>query len=203
MHERIKHMKEILMCAVECQLEDLEGADAKELGEVVDMIKDLEEAEYYHAVVKAMEEAEEEEHDMMYYPPIMYYGGRKDGHGKWKNDGMSQWHERRTEHDNGWYAPHQGDAVSEAGHMAYYTEKEFPHAFDDQREGRSYRARRTYMEAKETHQDKTMQMKELEKYAQELTTDIVEMIEDATPEEKQYLSKKIATLANKITQVNG
>jgi hypothetical protein len=41
-------------------------------------------------------------------------------------------------------------------------------------------------------------MKELERYVHELTEDIVEMIEDATAEEKQFLSKKIATLATKI-----
>ena len=28
------------------------------------------------------------------------------------------------------------------------------------------------------------------------------MVEDASPEEKQYLSKKISVLANKITQLN-
>jgi hypothetical protein len=33
----------------------------------------------------------------------------------------------------------------------YYTEKEFPNAFMDSREGRSPRSRRMYMEAKETH----------------------------------------------------
>ena len=74
--------------------------------------------------------------------------------------------------------------------------------FDDPREGKSHRSRRMYMEAKETHQDKTMQMKELEKYAQELTSDIIEMVEDASPEERQYLSKKVTALANKITQLN-
>jgi hypothetical protein len=42
-------------------------------------------------------------------------------------------------------------------------------------------------------------MKELEKYAQELTSDIVEMVEDASPEEKQYLSKKLLLLPQKLT----
>ena len=46
-------------------------------------------------------------------------------------------------------------------------------------------------------------MKELEKYAQELTQDIIEMVEGSSPEEKQYLSKKITALANKVTQLNG
>lgn len=207
MSERIKHMKEVLMCAIEGQLSNLEEVDAKELGEVIDMVKDLEEAEYYCAVVKAMEESEEKEkHEMMYYPPMMYYGGRGDRSGH-KEKGMTDWRDDRRYYDgsggnNG--GSNSGQSNGGAGNgTSYYTEREYPHAFDDHREGRSYRSRRMYMESKETHQDKTAQMKELEKYAQELTQDIVEMIEDATPEEKQYLSKKIAALANKITQVNG
>ena len=59
-----------------------------------------------------------------------------------------------------------------------------------------------YMEAKETHQDKSVQMKELEKYVQELAQDMVEMVEGASAEEKQYLSKKISALATKLTQLN-
>jgi hypothetical protein len=36
---------------------------------------------------------------------------------------------------------------------------------------------------------------------QELTTDVVEMIQDASPEEKSYLEKKMTTLATKIGQM--
>ena len=43
-------------------------------------------------------------------------------------------------------------------------------------------------------------MKELEKYLQELSTDITEMIQDASPEEKSFLEKKISALATKINQ---
>jgi hypothetical protein len=38
----------------------------------------------------------------------------------------------------------------------------------------------------------------LDKYVQELASDLVEMIEGASPEEKQFLSNKISTLATKI-----
>lgn len=157
MHERIKHMREILMDAVEEQLCHLECVDAKELGEVVDMIKDLEEAEYYHSVVKAMKESEEQ-------PQWENKGWKYKDHMEWK----------------------EGHSTS---HM------------DEHMDGKSHKTRRMYIEAKETHADKTHQMKELEKYAQELTEDIVEMIEDATTEEKQYLSKKIIALATKINQL--
>jgi hypothetical protein len=45
-------------------------------------------------------------------------------------------------------------------------------------------------------------MRELENYMQELTQDVVEMVEGSTTEEKQYLSKRVAALANKIAQLN-
>ena len=53
-HEKLKHMKDTLMCAVEMQLCDLSEVDTKELGEAIDMIKDLEEAIYYCTVTEAM-----------------------------------------------------------------------------------------------------------------------------------------------------
>ncbi len=79
--ERLKHMKETLMCAVESQMYNLEDVEAEELGEVVDMIKDLEEAMYYCSVVKAMEESEKPQHETMYYSP-MRYEDRMNGNGK-------------------------------------------------------------------------------------------------------------------------
>ena len=54
-----------------------------------------------------------------------------------------------------------------------------------------------YMEMKDT-KSKDASMKDLEKYMQELTQDITEMIEDATLEEKQLMHKKVTALANKI-----
>jgi hypothetical protein len=41
-------------------------------------------------------------------------------------------------------------------------------------------------------------MQELEKYAQELASDVTDMIRDASPEEKTMLQQKIQTLASKI-----
>jgi hypothetical protein len=190
--ERLKAMKEVFMCAVEGQMHNLSEVDAEELGEVVDMIKDLEEAMYYCAVVKAMEGEDGEHREKAYYTDPMY--------GTYSGD----WYQDRRYYGDG-KGTHLTSTHSNGGMKngtSYYSEKEYPQAFDDPREGKSYRSRRMYMEAKETHQDKTTQMKELEKYAQELTADIIEMVEDASPEERQYLSKKVIALANKITQLN-
>ena len=57
---RLKHMKEALVAQVENQMSNLSEVDTHELGEVIDMIKDLEEAIYYCSITKAMEEKEEE-----------------------------------------------------------------------------------------------------------------------------------------------
>ena len=57
--EQLKNIKHSLVSLVQTQLGDLKKTDAKELGEVVDMIKDLEEAMYYCSITKAMEEAKE------------------------------------------------------------------------------------------------------------------------------------------------
>jgi hypothetical protein len=84
-----------------------------------------------------------------------------------------------------------------SGGRNYYSE---PMHYDA-REGRSYNSRRMYMEAKESHRDKATQLRELERYMQELSQDVTDMIADASPEEKQYLEKKITALASKINQM--
>lgn len=198
--ERLKHVKDTLLCAVESQLGDLEHVDAKELGEVVDMVKDMEEAMYYCSIVKAMkdrkEEEEEFEHFMMKYGPYMksqsssrdmdrhqgrmYYEDRGVERGAWPRvkDGRIDRHMDREEE--------------------YEEERKYPMEIRDAREGKSPISRKNYIESKELHQGVPAQMKELEKYLQELSQDITEMIADATPEEKTVLQQKLSILASKI-----
>ena len=71
----------------------------------------------------------------------------------------------------------------------------------DAKAGKSMHGRKAYLEAREMHTDKAMHLRELEKYVQELTTDVVDMIQDASAEEKSYLEKKMTTLATKIGQM--
>ena len=68
--------------------------------------------------------------------------------------------------------------------------------------GRSGESRRMYMESKDLHHEKSVKMQELETYMKDLTKDLVEMIEDSSPEEKQLLQQKLTILTNKIAQVN-
>lgn len=177
MIDRLKYMKESLMCAVESQLGCLDEVDTCELGEVIDMVKDLEEAIYYATITEAMNHPEETWNDRMYYSePKM--GSR---------------------HARGNHYPTRGyrDDTAETDYDDDYDLGER----HDERDGRSYNSRRMYMEAKEMKKDKASQLRELEKYMQELSQDITEMISDASVEEKSYLEKKISALATKIGQM--
>lgn len=61
--EQLKHMKKKLIeCAYEEINHNLEALDTKELGEVIDMIKDLEMAIYYHTITHSTDEMEHKEH---------------------------------------------------------------------------------------------------------------------------------------------
>lgn len=59
MHNKLIPIAKQLICEVETQMEDLEDVCTKELGEVIDMIKDLSEAIYYDVVTEAMLDTEE------------------------------------------------------------------------------------------------------------------------------------------------
>lgn len=156
-HERLRNIKEILLDAVECQICDLEEVDTKELGEAIDMIKDLEEAIYYCTVTEAMNAPEKD------------------------------WKIKKGDH-------HQDYDDDRMWHM------EEPAGYDE-REGRSHMSRKMYIEARDMKRDKSIQLRELEKYMSELSQDITEMIAEASVEEKQYLEKKITALASKIGQM--
>lgn len=203
--ERLKSMKEMLTGCVQGQLSHLDTVDAKELGEAVDMIKDLAEAIYYCTITEAMES--KEKHTMYY--PVMYYKEDMPYRDDVYSDGDWGWYRDMDRQKGRMYYDGRGRGSSTTGGsgshtgstgVGYYTEREMPlrEIMRDHREGRSPLSRKMYMESKDMHKDKAVHMQELEKYAQELTTDLMEMIENATPEEKQLLSSRIATLATKI-----
>lgn len=180
MIERMKTMKETLMNCVSGQLGDLAAVDAKELGEAIDMIKDLSEAIYYCTITESMQKTGKDEKygqsihhsEPMYSHDYRYYGGNRD---------LDKRYGRMS---------YEGDRN--------YREDTHPIEIRDYKEGRSPITRKTYMERKIHGDSKEMQMQELEKYMHELTEDIMEMVEDASVEEKQILKNKISKLATKI-----
>lgn len=213
--DRLKQMKEHLTSVIDAQISgNLESVDAKELGEAVDMVKDLAEAIYYCTITEAMEESTKEEEMMAklgaaggqmqprYYSDPRYSRGWKVEPYMYGGDPMEM--ERMyyggNSGSNSGSAASNNSGASHGSNMntAYYREQEYPVDFHDYREGRSPMQRKMYMESKEMHQSKDASMRELEKYIQELSSDITEMIKEATPEEKQMLQQKISVLATKI-----
>lgn len=191
--EDLKNMKKQLMACAQSQIfGNMDKVDAKELGEVIDMIKDLEEAIYYCTVVEAMEEGKKEE-------PRYYQDVRK-GTGYVDRDmdrsyGRMYYGEPSTSSVPMHYGEpmYMGDAYSK-GMMDY----DRVYGTRDRKEGRSGPYRKMYMETKEVHPGSEKSMKELEKYMEELSHDITEMIKDATPAEKATLAKKMNTLSGMI-----
>lgn len=180
--KHLEMIKEQLIAQVQSQMEDIKRVDTKELGEVIDMIKDLAEAMYYCEIYKQMQEKETSYYTERYMPPMnmMYYPDSfQSGSAKTKSPWQSS-----------------GSSGSE-----HYTERDYPLYLRDEREGKSPMKRKMYMESKDMHHDSSKTMQELEDYMNELTSDMMELIDKATPDEKAALQKKIKTLSEKIQNV--
>lgn len=83
--KELADMKATLVSTLKSQLSNIDTADTKEVGEVVDMIKDLAEAEkycyeacYYKSVIEAMEEGEDDRYG--YSRPRTNYRMSGSGH---------------------------------------------------------------------------------------------------------------------------
>ena len=210
--KELKKMKETLVTAVQGQLGNLAQANTHELGCAIDMIKDLSEAIYYCEIVDSMKEAAEEKEEMM---KMMKYssGGSQQSQSP---QAMMYFHERIREpyfdemrdmdrhrgrmyySEGGSSSNGRGNSSGESGNgVRGYSEPTYTSS-SDAYTGRSGNRRRTYMESKRMNTDKNTHIKELDAYAQELTSDILEMIHEAGPEEKQLLKKKMTELASKI-----
>lgn len=193
---QLKQMKEKLINAIETQINgNLEYANTEELGEAVDMVKDLSEAIYYCTITEAMEE--KSQYDQGSHYPTTHYYGDTGMMKKYPNDNYPGYRDYPIMYEGG-----NGRGMNSGSRYYNDTSTRYMMYHDDYPmlpagEDRSSMSRRRYMDAK-MHNDKAAQMKELEQYTQELASDLTDMVKDATPEEKQLLQQKIAMLAQKI-----
>ena len=175
--ERLKTIKNQLISEVQTQMGDLKCVDAKELGEVIDMIKDIAQTEYYCEIYNQMKEAKESKsyyYTERYMPMDRMYYPRRD------------------------YKPEPWTGYEEE---PYYDKDFILSHMRDEREGRSPVKRKMYMESKSSGADMSKSMKELESYMQDLTADMMDLLDKASPEEKSIVQKKVNTLASKIQNV--
>ena len=198
MHKLAEKIADCLEAKIEAMgIDNIQGADLEELGKWTDIVKDMVCYDKDKRIVEAMDKEENEYgRDWDEYGPMeekRYYRGqpRSKRTGRYIKRSYTDWHDMEQ----------MRDMDRDTMDRMYYAEDMGGQR--DYREGRSGQSRRGYMEAKEMHnsntpEDKKMKMQELEKYMHELTTDITEMIRDASPEEKNMLRNKLQTLTSKI-----
>lgn len=215
MSEQLDAMKSSLMSVAQAQMGDLEHVCAEELGEVIDMIKDIEEAKYYCAITKAMEDRDKNEkteekintalllekmknpsipENMNYYggPHVRYPDRRFDEYGRMYYSNTSYYDDGQMYYDG---RDMRRGGSSNDGERSF---SRMSSIMRDSREGRSWDGRRGYMESKENHMTDAVKMERLNEYMKELGEDITEMIKDSTPQEKSALRDKLTNLAKMV-----
>ena len=220
MHKFAKQIMECVKTKVEAMgIDNIEGQHLEELEKWTEIAKNIVCYDKDYSIVEAMKEAENEDNMRaieMYedYPERRYYDNyRYKTSGRFAPKGKGSYMPQRGYDESPYYhmnpdmyrehdPEYWRDMDRKDGKM-YYTEPITMDKAHDAREGRSGMMRRSYMETKEMHkantpEDKQQKMKELEKYMGELSTDITEMISDASPEERNLLKQKLQVLTQKI-----
>ena len=212
----IERMHKMIECLTEKALGELdkgvENVNTEEMGEAVDMIKDLCEAEYKAVIVKSMKKADEEEEE--YNKELLRT--LKDEYGE---EGGRRYYDEYRYKTTGRFAPKgKGSYVGRRGYEEPPYYHMYPERDMDREYGRMYytepiathtsesgydRAKRMYTETKEMHkantpEDKEHKMKSLDSYTKELASDITGMVADMSAEEKNLLRTKLSTLVSKI-----
>lgn len=181
---------------------DKEKVNTKELGEVVDMMKDLSEvkknkaeAEYYCALVDAMENAEYgvdyDEHGRLGYSSGNR-GGSRGGSSGGNRGGRRGYDDMAYDDDMRGYGSNRM-GYSNRGRRGYSEQN-----MDFSRYGYSHEE---FMKAKEQYSNsdpngKTMRMQKLNEYVNDLTESAKEVVDGMSPEERQVWKTKINNLVN-------
>lgn len=225
MHKFAKQIMECVKTKVEAMgIDNIEGQHLEELEKWTEIAKNIVCYDKDYNIVEAMKEAENEDNMRaieMYedYPERRYYDNyRYKTSGRFAPKGKGSYMPRRGYEEPPYYhmnpdmyreyTPEYYRDVDRENGRLYYTETGNMNNVSNQnmrdyREGRSGMSRRGYMESKEQHksnsqEDKQKKMLELEKYVDDLSNDVKEMIMDSTPEEKSMLKQKLMGMANNL-----
>ena len=208
MHKLAEKIADCMKAKVEAKgIDNIEGQDLVELGMWTDIIKDLVCYDKDKKIIEAMDEAEETEEAMKYIEMYEDYPERKGYRGQMR-DSKGRYMSRRRgympmvyEHDYDWDGMQSDrDIDRHLGRMGY---TEPMHKDETHTESRYDRARKGYEESKAMHKDnspesKQMKMKSLEDYTKEIASDITDMVQDMSAEEKNLLRSKLQMLAQKV-----
>lgn len=223
MHKMIECLTEKALCEFD---KGIENINTCEMGQVVDMIKDLNEAEYKAVIVKSMKEAHEEEKEYdkellrtlkaeygeeggrRYYDAYRYANGRFAPKGRGTRRGYEEppYYHMYPEYDE---RERMRDMDRDDRGKMYYSEPA-SNVSGSNNMSRNYsessydKAMRNYTETKELHsgntqEDKEHSMKALDKVLKEISDAINNIVsKNATTEEKNLLRTRLSTLVSKI-----
>lgn len=222
--QRLKRLKQSILACTQGQVNGhINQVDTKELGQAIDMIKDLEQAMYYCTIVQAMEKQDKQQpNSTYYYTPMrkpqqywpderyqdmmerqqwrrqgkMYYDGPNGGRNMGNSTNSGNMENANSGNGGTNYYDHNPRYVDPymKNIEPYYP----PRQAHDYRQGNSPIQRKMYMQGKQTHKKKQEQMKELQKYMQELSKDVTQMIQGASTEQKQMLQQKLVALSKMV-----
>lgn len=206
----ICEMKDKLVSWSKSELEKgREHVDTKEMGEAIDMIKDLAEAEekmykaaYYCSIVKAMEEYDEEENERMGYDHWRTSSGRyaPNGTGHWTpihgRKGYPMPAEGDWRPDYGVWGDGRDGHMMDAPRMGY-TDPDYAKIMHDERHGEPYRrwklARKHYTETK-SDGDKHEMTEHAKEHMADTVTTIKEIWMAADPDLRAKMKNDLTTL---------
>lgn len=216
MHRLKEFMEKLEECA-KCEFDKgIQNVDTKEMGEVLDMIKDCTEAMYYYSIVEAMKESEYGE-DYDWEGRKHYRGQPRDSMGRFKSGRRGM----RRNYEPDYHMPMEiwdnedwRDMDINQGRM-YYTEggnmnrssqgSGVRNTGDTSNRGRSnsrygyshdeyMKKREMYSKDEPEHRKKRTEM--LNEYMDDLSDMAKEMVADMSPEEKQMWKVKLNKLIN-------
>ena len=212
---RLKHIMDCLEDATKSHLDKgIENVDAKEMGEVIDMIKDCCEAMYYYSIYEAMQEEKEEDEEERKY----YRGQRRDSMGRYTSgqrggrrgfephpymmrpmmDEETEWERMQDMQEGRMYYPNQGSGTYSGGSRQYGSQgSQSGRSQGNSRYGYSHDE---YMKSKQWDssdpEQHKMRKQKLDEYLNDLQEMGKEVVQDMSPEEKQLWKQKISKLMN-------
>lgn len=197
-------------------IDNFEGQNLDDLKDFTEIAKNIACFDKDYRIVEAMEKSEDNEDIMRMleqyedYPDRRYYDAYRYANGRFAPKGRGT---RRGYEEPPYYhmypeAEQMRDMDRDDRGKMYYSEPA-SNVSGSNNMSRNYsesnydRARRNYTETKEMHkgstqEDKEHKMKSLDGYMKELSTDIVQLLDDMTAEEKNLLRTKLSTLVSKI-----
>ena len=201
MHELAKKIADCIKTKVEAKgIDNIEGHDLEELGEWVDIIKDIACYDKDMRIIEAMDNAEDSEESMRYIEMYEDYPERKGYRGQ-RRDSRGLYMRRRGR--MGYNEPMMYDERREADYIdgkMYYDDGVT--RTTDISESRYDRARRGYEEAKnmnDTSADgKRKSMENLESYMKELSEDMTQFVGKMDANEKAMVKSKLQNLMTKF-----